>query len=327
MNPIQNSASRAVVFLDLLGFRRAVMDYPSAAIGLLQDYSDSLNIKLCDAKLMSEQQEASPEIKRLNYLSSTDSFETFLPMSDSIFIVSSSPSDLVLQLSHFLWDCLQPRWLAFTKPENPASPTTVNTQTIDLVSNETIKNKETWLPVLFRGGISWGQVTNIKAFSIVEGKEVVGANLIGEAVASSVGLEQKKPKGPRILLSDQFFEQVNEEARCYVAQTPDLQDTYELLWPMALMETSSDLQDALDNELGQLLRGIVALLLSHPADTKTFQHYLAFLGLTIRAGMQKYPCYREQLRKKVRQLLIEGVNASETPDKILDEAFGETPVR
>ena len=106
MNADESNA-RAVAYLDLLGLSAAARRDPASAIQLLQDYSDSLHMKLRDARGRDEDESATGEIARLNHLMSVSSFKTFLPMSDSVFIVSSFPSDLVRQLSHFLWDCLQ----------------------------------------------------------------------------------------------------------------------------------------------------------------------------------------------------------------------------
>lgn len=318
------SNARAVAYLDLLGFSVAARRDPASAIRLLQDYSDSLHMKLRDARGRDEDESATGEIARLNHLMSVSSFETFLPMSDSVFIVSSFPSDLVLQLSHFLWDCLQFRWHAFANPENPSSPTSVTTRIIDLAANRTIESAEAWLPVLFRGGISWGQATTVKAFGLKDGEECVGHNVIGEAVVSAVGLEALKLKGPRVLLSDGFLQKVtSESARQYILETPDLPGTSELLWPIAAMETANGLEDALNNDLGELIRGALNLLVFHIADMSVVPHYHALLALIVRAAIRRFD-EEQRIRQWVCDLVRAASQTRTVADAIVAQAFGGT---
>lgn len=310
MTPSENKEAkpnpRGVAYLDLLGFSDAVTTDPAAAIGLLQDYSDALNIKRMDSRCECEQGEQHPKVARLGHLLSASSFETFLPMSDSLFIASSSPSDLVLQLSNFLWDCLLFRWDAFAYPANAPAD-------------------ETWLPVLFRGGIAWGDVFDLKMPGIVKGDDIMASNLCGKAVVTAVGLEARKLKGPRILLAQEFVAKVQGDAKAYIVEAPDVLHASELLWPMTVLETATSIQDALSNQLREMIWGIAGLLFSHIADHDLGAHYSAFLKLAVRSAANKYPDDHGYLRKEVANLLSARLDSASIVGSILDKAFNGEP--
>lgn len=330
MNADESNA-RAVAYLDLLGFSAAAKNDPASAIRLMQDYSDSLHLKRRGLRKMPPTVESKPEMARLAHLMAATSFETFLPMSDSVFIVSSTPGDLVLQLSDLLWDCLQFRWYAFMNPEDPATPTTVTTKAINITANETTEFKETWLPVLFRGGVVWGRAQIIKAPGLNKGEGYEGRNVIGEAVVSAVALGEQKLKGPRVVLSDEFVARATTDDACpyaqdvqgYIADVPERPGTPELLWPIAAMATANGLEDALNNDLGELIRGALNLLVFHIADMSVVPHYHAFLALIVRSAIHRFG-EEQRLRQYVSDLALAASETGIVADAMVAQAFGGT---
>jgi hypothetical protein len=197
----------------------------------------------------------------------------------------------------------------------------VTTRTIDLAASRTLEQEETWLPVLFRGGVSWGEAHNLKAYGLVQGNRIVGGNLCGGAVVEAVALENRRPKGPRILLSDAFVSQVKGDAKVYVGEAPGVLGVRELLWPMTVLKTAGSLQDAFKSELGMMIRGIANLLVSNPADSEVAEHYVAFLGLTVRAALAKYVGQQEDLKEEVAKILLACADSGPVADRILDQTF------
>ena len=165
-----SGTEEAVVFLDLLGFGDAVKDDMPAAAGLLEDYGGALTTAIQDGKVYPPESYRTQELRRVAERSLITSFRCVLPMSDSVFIISDDPSLLVFQVSQFLVNSFWRNVHAFEFPEG-ADPRTVTVK--DLVVGKdgvrTQPHKEHWLPVLFRGGMAWGDVRVYKAPALVDG--------------------------------------------------------------------------------------------------------------------------------------------------------------
>jgi hypothetical protein len=162
----------------------------------------------------------------------TDSFEHFLPFSDSIFLSSTDPSKFILQLGHFVLNCFRFTAAHYLRPEEPADPTLITIPTIGLNAESqvvTSTKSEHLFPTLFRGGIAWGEVIPIQLFGLVEKQPVQIANLAGKAVVEAVNLELTV-KGPRIVFTQSLYYQLDAGARMYVHETA-IKGLYELLWP------------------------------------------------------------------------------------------------
>ncbi len=297
---------QAVVFLDLLGFGKAVKDDTASAVRLLEDYATALREAVQDAKVHPAASYSSQDLRRIAEHSAATSFHHFLPMSDSVFIVSDAPADLVSQLSHFLVDCFWPNIGAYLAPEK-ADPRSVSIKHTTFSKNgvRTSVEREQWLPVLFRGGASWGEVHVYNSPSIAAGELRSQANLMGKAVVEAVGLEKAGFKGPVLLCTARFAGTVTGDATAYLRKVAVSGDElWEICWPIALFETSSSLDDALQNEFGQFLRAVLALL-KYFAATPLEDQYLAFARLAIRSALHRFPETRPVLLRHVTQTVAD----------------------
>jgi hypothetical protein len=186
---------KAVAFLDLLGFSAAVKNDPAGAVGLLQDQSSALHDAIADAKLhqLSEYEDA--KVRQLAEAGLVTSFDDFLPMSDSVFIASGTPSLFVKQVSHLLVDLFRFRLNAYASPESGGDPRQVTMRSVEFSggSVKTTKHEATWWPVLYRGGLAYGDVWTLK-MPAISGEPTVQANLAGPAVVEAVGLERTAGK-------------------------------------------------------------------------------------------------------------------------------------
>jgi hypothetical protein len=84
-------------------------------------------------------------------------------------------------------------------------------------------------PLLFRGGISYGECHPGQVTSLLNGQEGRTTILLGKALIEAVQLEGKaKGNGPMLMCSKSFYDSLSREGRKYVVK---VQDHYEILWP------------------------------------------------------------------------------------------------
>jgi len=123
-------SEKIVTFLDLLGFSNAVNSDLQGAIRLLEDYSNAVRDALTDSVADGDANRKPNSHKEAHLMEMmlVSSFETLLPMSDSIFIVASDASKFVLQISHFLMNCFNFSAGDFYIPEGGKAPTEARTE-------------------------------------------------------------------------------------------------------------------------------------------------------------------------------------------------------
>ncbi len=81
---------KVVAFLDLLGFRRYLKGNPKEAGHLIESYNTIIDSRFMDKVSSLKKDFKYPEFSKFEI----DSFEYFLPFSDSIFIMSDKPNKL-----------------------------------------------------------------------------------------------------------------------------------------------------------------------------------------------------------------------------------------
>ena len=199
---------RVVAFLDILGFSNYATQSPADAMNLLYNYHALIKQKIVNQKVRDTRDNIEEELKPLIEQRSIDSFECFLPFSDSIFITSNDSDKFAKQLSSFLLDCFSFTSSAYANPENNENPTQVTINTHEIDKNGKINHgtkSANWYPLFFRCGISYGIVGNAEINSIIDTKVDSVTTIVGPAVVEAVGLE-KAGKGPRVFCSKSFIE-------------------------------------------------------------------------------------------------------------------------
>ena len=178
-----------------------------------------------------------PGLQTLARRSSNESFEYFMSFSDSVFIASSNCSDFLLQLGNFVKDAFLFNARIYEHPDNLADPTATHYIGVDPSNpNKVIDIPCHQPPVLFRGGLSYGDVIETTPAALFNNHRCISNNLIGEAVICAVKMEGLV-KGPRILFDDRVYEQLNAEAKLYCRAVPEKDEKgkplglYEILWP------------------------------------------------------------------------------------------------
>jgi len=270
---------QSVVYLDILGFKSYTLMDPSGAAQLLLDYHDSINTKLATMRDFPAQNHTDPRLQNLALAGEVGSFVTFLPFSDSVFILSDQPDLLVRQVSRFLIDSFQMTSDAFANPENPTDPTAV-TLIEPIRHGSSGQSPARWFPLLFRGGISFGNVLTPQITAIVQGRGTITTNLAGRAVVNAVSLE-KTGKGPRLFCRADFRNQLSIPSRDLLAEFAGGQ-CYELLWP-ALIYTESSPPQVEINSFTDLFLPAANLWLAFRQQPEVEPHYLEFLKLIVRS--------------------------------------------
>ena len=212
-----------VTFLDLLAFSNHVRENTKDALSAFTTYKTILQTKIIDSTIHPPSSYPDSLTQDLATRSAIDSFNYFLPFSDSAFILADNPNLFLKQLGSFILHCFNFTSREYKKPKDPANPTKVTYE----FNNALIE--ENWYPTLFRGGIAFGEAIPIELTGIVKNKETKIANLAGKAVVKAVQLESKI-KGPRIIFEKDLFEKLDVPTKVYVSET-EVKGYYELLWP------------------------------------------------------------------------------------------------
>ena len=276
------SKNRICAYIDILGFKEIINTDINGAIQLISDYQEILKIKKMDESMFKEQyekEEKDMNLKSLFDKSIIDSFEYFIPFSDSVFIIASDISKLIFQISNFFID-------SFIISGHQFADLHVKKRK-DLLQ---VTSKTKWYPLLFKGGLSFGECVPYKNYQVSEFKLTQNYNLVGKAVAEAVKYE-KIDKGPRLFCSRQFYNVItNNESTQIVVPTENHKETYEILWPMPYIKRKgiNGYQNLLEIGLN------LWLYFNH---MEYGIHYFRLLELIIKSIMETYKNNPSELSK------------------------------
>ena len=228
--------SRVIAFLDLLGFSNNTKLSSGFAANSIIDCNVILKDKYCDEKVILKQSGAIDDFSR-NHL--VTSFENYLPFSDSVFITSEKPEIFIKQISNFLISCFKMNSDEYKKPINKLEPRKIITTHFSVKNQKVVSEKveEYWFPLIFRGGVSYGEVIKLGIHSIqnYELKELF--NLSGNPVINAVQYE-KLGKGPRLFCGQEFVDSLPQNERQFIHPLKDC--ISEILWPMGIYFPCND---------------------------------------------------------------------------------------
>jgi hypothetical protein len=266
---------KTVAFLDLLGFGQVALKDTVGAIELISDYQVIINNKVTDATIHPDLLTTAEEI-------CADSFETLLPFSDSIFITSTDPNKFVKQVAHLLSHSFLINANQYSHPDNPSNPLETEITEIGITTRKIKTNR---YPVLFRGGVSFGEVANLTINSIVSNNIAPLTNLTGEALVEAVYLE-KAGKGPRIFCNKKFVDQLDQNTKDKFIGVVKADELYEIYWTTSIFFDQNDCRIDI-NEFDKHFIPAVNLW-------KAFNHlnygiqYYEFIKLTVKGTLQYY---------------------------------------
>lgn len=273
----------AVIYLDLLGFKSFSNENIEAALEIHRDFHTVLKNRQYEEQIRPPSSIPDERLKRPAERKASDSFNYFLPMSDSIFILSEEPDKVAAQLSTFLSESFLFGGYNYSMADS-LNPLLQSIREFNIDESGTVKIKdcmETQYPVLFRGGISYGNVEVVRTPAIYKGEEITVPNVIGQGVIQAVRLEQKRLKGPRILCDCEFVDQLRDPTiKKYLRKESDV---WELLWP-GFNYLEDDDEKSQSYELTDLFCPALRLW-RHFSGKPPERHYQAFLELIVRSHL------------------------------------------
>lgn len=222
---------QVVGFFDLLGFRNYIMFDTINGLRLLQDFHGVVFQKIKDPHITTQK----GSLAELQEASGFDTFDELTPFSDSFFVGSKSPDRFVRQLSSLLVDSFMFTGSAYDKEASHLEITKVTTKTPVMdASNKVIveENEERWYPILLRGGIVFDAAWVAKLPALRSGDYVDNHTMVGPGVVRAYDLHERKFKGPRVVCSKDFVDQLKLDQSKLLLPIKGT-DLYDLLWPSA----------------------------------------------------------------------------------------------
>lgn len=324
---------RYVAFLDALGFATHVGENLEGAMNILVDANMVIKTRLFDASKKDH-----PEtIKYLAKRHSVEAFESYLPLSDSIFIVGRDANDFIEQLSSFLCDCFHSNLHLYTHPDDKDNPTKY-VQTVYKIGSQDVAVREARaFPTIFRGGIAYGDVAYVDAISIFRNEDILSSqekgflkgfgsktgigttlNIAGNAVVNAVMLEQCGGKGPKLYIDENTYQALSDYNKKFVlidkVFDKENNHTYEVkhfLWTAYFPIVSNGI-DIGWNECSNLLRGVLNLLNMYAEKPDLATQYSEFANIVIQGFIKAFENDAGKMKINIEQLLAEnGIDSSQ----------------
>ena len=289
--------NKVCAYIDILGFKEIINKDINGAIQLINDYQEILKIKKIDESMFKEKyekEEKDMNLKSLFDRSIIDSFEYFIPFSDSAFIIANNAAKFVFQISNYLLGSFMLGGYIYDDRHSRDKD--------DLMQVNNSKRK--WYPLLFRGGVSFGECIPYKNYQITGFQLTQNYNLMGKAVAEAVQNESTD-KGPRLFCSKQFYDVISDnECKQILCPLKNHKDIYEILWPMP------HVMDKGINGYKQLLE-IGINLWSYLNHEEYGIHYFKLLELIIKSIMETYKNDQQEMAR-AKQTIAEVFNKKST---------------
>lgn len=296
--------NKCIAFLDILGFSDCIVKNKNAAYAanILFTTKHVLKTKIIDSK---KHYEDNDDIEKLVLRDAVTSFERMIPISDSIFITSNDPNVFIKQISSFLLECFSndaENYSYYTKDNNG-----------DVIKKgfgsdwDSIYTKDKWYPILFRGGISYGEVLYEDIISIYDSNPIITPNIVGKSVVAAVSLEENEGKGngPKLFIDDAFYEQLNDENKLFVKTEPN--GTKHVLWPGFKYSSIYDLKNEYD-KFEKILQYSIFLLKMY--EKESFKNkYIDFVKIVIDSFVcfcnKEYHNQIDLVKNKIRDYIKE----------------------
>lgn len=280
--------AKLIAYIDILGFSGYVYNGLEDAIMVLTN-ANAIVDQLIFEKKIHPPENYPPELRNLALKTSITSVEDYLPFSDSVFITSNDASNFIFQLGHFLGSAFLFTARTYAAAVDKIDPTKTQALTpkVDSSGHVVIGTKDIHVPpVLFRGGIAFGEVERITPTALVNGERVQMWSLAGEAVVRAVKFDGPF-KGPRIFFGPDVYNLLDAKARLYCREVPERNGFYEILWPA----THFILENSCEGEFHYFYEYMDAaynLWKVFADDENVGPHYEKFMEIIIASAIQLY---------------------------------------
>ena len=306
-----------VAYIDLLAFSNHVRENTSDALMAMNNYNTILSTKIRDERI-NPVASYPQELQELAKMHSIDSFDYFLPFSDSVFVMSHDCNAFVKQLGNFV---LQSFSITSHFYKDPIDPTTPEKGIINHISFDENGHVEisddacNYYPALFRGGLAYGNAFPIDLYSVLEHKSFVSKVITGTAVVEAVKLESGV-KGPRLIFGENVYRQLDDDTRVYCRMLPEDHNLYEILWPAMEYVRQNDLFQC-QQEISKMYDLVVPAYNLWKAYNHTIfsAHYFNFIELVIASTIQLFDM-KLGLKEFAKGTIDKWLRSNELQDKI-----------
>jgi hypothetical protein len=301
-------AEKICAYLDLLGFKHHIKTESQGALRMLNNYQQIIDNKIFEKSCCTGHPSGVFSINNITENNLVDSFENFIPFSDSIFITGSEPDKFITQISNFILESFEAYSSYFANPKCKENPTIYVVSKIITDREGNIRRSESEqiaFPVLFRGGIAYDEVFDIKTNYIYKNENQILNSITGMGIIKAVGLEDLKFKGPRIFCNKNFIDKLGTEVeKMFISPIEESDDIFELLWPISKFHQN----ETSEYEIGEFDR------LFHPALNlwRAFNHeefgihYYKLMKLIIKSALHyfKLKSYENESIDYITEILI-----------------------
>ena len=167
------SSKKCVAFLDILGFSSYICSDANLAQESAMDMLSTINFifknRVSDHRLHPWHSYC-PSLQPHAQRTDIDSFECFLPMSDSIFIIGNDANIFIDQVSSFMCSCFNYVSNAYLNPIDNNAPERVIAKQFKIDESDGLIVDEVevqWYPHIFRGGISYNDAVILQMTSLM----------------------------------------------------------------------------------------------------------------------------------------------------------------
>lgn len=279
---------KAVAYIDLLGFSSHVKENMDDAVLMLSNFNTALHSKLFSDSV-SPVESYSEDLRPIAARGAVDSFEQYIPFSDSLFIVAEDCDRFILQLGSFVYTSfhmVSDRYIHPIDPDDPSKGTMVSFQSDENGELTAVDKIMDYFPTLFRGGIAYGEVIPLNLLTIDQYKSERRSNLMGKAVVDAVSLEGKV-KGPRIIFGSDVYEQLSDNTKRYIRATDDCDGCYEILWPALKFIPENRRLDEITSFYETFIPAMnFWKAYNKKRDTGPAEHFFQMMKLTVNAAVQ-----------------------------------------
>lgn len=306
-----------VAYIDLLAFSNHLRENTSDALMAMNNYNTILSTKIRDE--MTNPVSSYPEgLQELAKKHSIDSFDFFLPFSDSVFLMSNDCSSFIKQLGSFVLHSFTLTSRFYENPIDPSNPekgSIINFSTNENGNLEVNQGECNYYPALFRGGLAYGEAIPIELYSVLDKNPTKSKVITGKAVVDAVRLESSV-KGPRLVFCQDVFDQLNDDARDYCRIIPEASNLYEILWP-ALIYIKQNETFQCEQEIYKMSDLIIPAYNLWKAYNHTLvsSHYFNFIEMIIASTIQFFD-KKCQLKEFAKCKITEWINNNDLKDKV-----------
>lgn len=282
-----------VAFLDLLGFTNLLETNAEAAFDNMNAFNHVIHTKVIDSLShpLSEYKRNNPDDKELHKFvenSSVTSFDYMISVSDSLIIGAKDVDLFINQLRNFVASVYINYSEPFVRPFVDIR---------DVESDKWVTCREDGsirchkaFPILFRGGISFGEdVGFFKEYHIFESEsEQTSLNVFGKTYLKAVQLENTG-KGPRLFCDRSVVDAISNKKLIKIVDEDS--GTYEIVWTIGGCETVGKSADKWENVKRsihkKMLPPAVNLYQYFKTEDKLEPHYKGLLDIVC-CGIVKY---------------------------------------